>query len=99
MYLQLTNRCNMSCAHCCMNSGPRAHKKDQDMSHEIFLAAANLAIDYGHHITIGGGEPLLHDHFFDFLDEVIQLDFFAQYWFSPFNRNQWQAQKPDVAFD
>lgn len=74
MYIQLTNRCNMSCAHCCMDSGPHAHKKDQDMPPDVFLAAVLLAKKHGDYITIGGGEPLLHDKFFDYLDKVIELD-------------------------
>lgn len=77
MYLQITNRCNMTCEHCCMSSSPRAHKKSEDMSSWIFSQAVELAYNYGDDVTIGGGEPLLHDNFFNFLDKVIEMDFIS----------------------
>lgn len=55
MYLQITTRCNMTCAHCCFS----CTKDGEDMSLETFRAAVGL--DYK--ITLGGGEPTLHRHF------------------------------------
>ena len=55
MYLQLTTRCNMTCAHCCF----ACTKDGEDMSLETFRDA--IKIDGS--ITLGGGEPTLHKHF------------------------------------
>jgi len=63
MYIQITSRCNMKCAHCCGNYTA----KGVDMTRDMFLAAAELAEDHGEYVTIGGGEPTLHPLFWDFI--------------------------------
>lgn len=55
MYLQITDRCNMTCAHCCMD----AQATGQDMSLKTFRAA----LQEGDYITLGGGEPTIHPQF------------------------------------
>lgn len=57
MYIQLTTRCNMTCAHCCMN----ATKEGEDMSFSTF----KKIIDGGHsdYAFLGGGEPTLNKDF------------------------------------
>lgn len=62
MYLRITSRCNMTCAHC----GFSCTARGQDMTRETFLEA--LAIGEGDYsLTIGGGEPTVHPLLFDFL--------------------------------
>lgn len=63
MYLQITTRCNMTCAHCCFS----ADHTGADMSRETLMAALKLANEYGDMLTVGGGEPTVHPHFFDYL--------------------------------
>lgn len=63
MYFQLTTRCTMGCKHCCFD----CTEKGSDMSRKTFIAAANLADEYGQSIEIGGGEPTLHPLFWDFM--------------------------------
>lgn len=63
MYIQITTRCNMTCAHC----GFSCKATGQDMSRETFVAACELAYDMGDTITIGGGEPTIHALFWDFI--------------------------------
>lgn len=62
-YLQITNRCNMTCAHCCF----ACTAKGSDMTRETFQAAIQLAKAHTQHVTIGGGEPTLHPLFKEFL--------------------------------
>ena len=68
MYLRLTSRCNMTCAHCCFSDT----SKGVDMTPEVFYRALNVAVDYGHLVTLGGGEPTVHPLFFQFLDKAIE---------------------------
>lgn len=68
MYFQLTERCNMTCAHCCFAATTRG----PDMSHEVFAAAMALVEARGDYLTLGGGEPTVHKHFFDFLDYALR---------------------------
>lgn len=65
MYLQITTRCNMSCEHCCFDCGPIGI----DMSHDTVLKALGMAEDVGDTsvIAIGGGEPTLHQMFWEIL--------------------------------
>jgi len=63
MYLQLTTRCNMTCAHCCFS----ATNKGIDMDRETFVAALNLVYP-DEYLTLGGGEPTCHKEFFTYLD-------------------------------
>lgn len=67
MYLQITTRCNMTCAHCCMS----AKAAGLDMPREVFSAALETAARYGQHVTLGGGEPTCHKEFFVYLDRAI----------------------------
>ncbi len=60
MYLQITTRCNMHCAHCCMD----ATATGKDMPLDIVRAALGHGEEY---VTIGGGEPTLHPDFYEIL--------------------------------
>lgn len=56
MYIQITERCNMTCEHCCFS----ANGKGSYMTQEVFDKALEIATNHGSDITIGGGEPTLH---------------------------------------
>lgn len=58
MYIQITDHCNMHCAHCAFSCGPR---KKRFMTIETFIAAIDFIGE--DHIDIGGGEPTLHPQF------------------------------------
>jgi len=63
MYIRLTSRCNMTCAHCAFSCTSHG----QDMTRETYKAALKLSTDYGSYITLGGGEPTMHPLFWEFL--------------------------------
>jgi len=63
VYIQITDHCNMSCAHCCYSCGP---KKRAFMNKETFKNALKLAASYGEVISLGGGEPTTHESFWEF---------------------------------
>lgn len=56
MYIQVTDKCNMTCAHCCFS----CTSKGTFMSQEVFDKALEIAKENFMSITIGGGEPTLH---------------------------------------
>lgn len=60
----------MSCAHCCMSC--RKGYKGQHMSQDVLFAALEWGAEYGQIVTLGGGEPLLHPHFYKFLAHCIE---------------------------
>lgn len=67
MYIMLTNRCNMTCAHCGMN----CKKTGKDMSKKVWKASLEIALGYSEHVTLGGGEPTLHPDFKEILFDAI----------------------------
>lgn len=67
MYLQITSRCNMSCAHCCYN----CTAEGKDMSLSTFHKALDICKDIGDTPFIGGGEPTLHPQFEQMLLEAV----------------------------
>jgi organic radical activating enzyme len=70
-YLQITTKCNMTCAHC----GFSCNKNGKHMSRETFLQAIELINNYAcDSIVIGGGEPTLHPDFFQFLKRCLSQD-------------------------
>jgi len=67
IYIQITDRCNMKCAHC----GFDCKLEGTDMSPANFKAALALAKEHESTITIGGGEPTLHPNLKEFMMESI----------------------------
>ena len=64
---EVTNRCNLRCAHCLSNSGPEA-----DTSTDLTLAEAKAVVDQlaaarVFQIHFGGGEPFVYPGFLDLL--------------------------------
>lgn len=72
MYLQITTKCNMKCAHCgfsCTNRG-------KHMPFDIVPDALDFIRKYeDEFMTIGGGEPTLHPDFFKILKRCLTYDF------------------------
>ena len=63
MYIQLTQRCNMSCPHC----GFSCTYKGKDMTMETYRKVLKVAEDSGSYVALGGGEPTIHPMFLDML--------------------------------
>ena len=63
MYLRITNRCNMSCAHCGMN----CTAKGEDMTSRVYKQAIKYASETLESIALGGGEPTLHKRFWEII--------------------------------
>jgi organic radical activating enzyme len=57
LYIQVTTKCNMKCAHCMYACTPG---KGKHMPMDIFRKAVDASAAYDSYIAIGGGEPTLH---------------------------------------
>ena len=55
MYIQITDRCNMTCKHCCYNCTANG----EDMSLETWKAAKEFMEYYHRYVSIGGGGAYL----------------------------------------
>jgi organic radical activating enzyme len=67
VYIQITTKCNMRCAHCCYSCN--GHGRHMDF--HLALDAMRMANEYGEFVTLGGGEPTLHPRFFDILRRAL----------------------------
>ena len=69
--LELTDRCNLACAHCLRVVVPAhsgaARDMDVDLIRRLVLEAKELGIP---HLAITGGESLLHPRFLDVVDAI-----------------------------
>lgn len=69
MYLQITEKCNMTCEHCCFKCTIRKkHGKYETIKDSIYF----ISKYDDNAITIGGGEPTLHPQFFKILKKCIE---------------------------
>jgi len=73
MYIQITDHCNMSCAHCLFSCS--SSKRGTFMHKDTFLRVLKFAEERGMYITLGGGEPTLHPKFWEFLGLALAGDF------------------------
>ena len=76
MYLRLTSRCNMKCAHCAYS----CTSKGQDMSMATLKLALDIAADYGDSLELGGGEPTLHPKFWQIIGIALSKGFEGPPW-------------------
>lgn len=63
MYIQITTKCNMECAHCAFSCTMRGRHMEWD----TFMGAVAFMKQWDDTVSIGGGEPTLHPQFFDIL--------------------------------
>lgn len=69
MYIQITDHCNMTCAHCGYGCSP---EKNNFITVGQFNNAISIASEIkSQFLTIGGGEPTLHPDFWKFFDIAI----------------------------
>jgi len=70
MYIEITQRCNMNCAHCAVD----AKATGEDMTFETFkqtiTACKELECEA---ITLGGGEPTLHPQFMEMVEYGVSV--------------------------
>jgi len=77
MYLQITTKCNMTCAHCCYSCNRKGKHADYSTVIDAIAFCRSMNDEV---ISIGGGEPTLHPRFFDILKRC--LDDFNYVWFA-----------------
>lgn len=106
MYIRITSKCNMRCAHCCFSCRPGS---GEHMPMNVFDQALDIAESYGDSLTLGGGEPTMHPKFFEILKKVKQAYWYDRLSATPFmvinGKNYSRAKKliqhirPDEDFD
>lgn len=71
LWLHITDRCNLACAHCLFSSGPdsvREQSLERLQRHISDAAALGCRL-----FVLTGGEPLLHAGFVTLIDQILQF--------------------------
>ena len=71
LHLHLTNKCNLRCPHCYMNSGVAS--ENELTTDEIKMLCKNFVDMGGYLVSITGGEPLLRDDFFEIIEYISNI--------------------------
>lgn len=73
IYLTITRECNLSCCYCFQGLNNRS-KKSISLINTKIIVQAIAKINKRSKLSVTGGEPFIHDHFFDILDIIEQAN-------------------------
>lgn len=71
IHIEIANACNERCVHCYIPHKYKTDIMDSDLFYRIIEQGRNMNII---HVTLSGGEPLLHKDFINFLKRCRELD-------------------------
>lgn len=72
LHIEITSKCNEKCVHCYIPEDDRVSYIDSDLFYDVIEQCKNMRLL---HLTISGGEPMLHKNFCDFLKKCNEHDF------------------------
>lgn len=72
LHLEITSKCNERCVHCYIPHDNKTKNIEPDLFYDILNQSFDMNIL---HLTLSGGEPLLHKSFCDFLKKCREYDF------------------------
>lgn len=72
LHIEITSKCNERCLHCYIPHENKISNIDSDLFYNILKQCKNMKLL---HLTISGGEPMLHKNFCDFLKKCREYDF------------------------
>jgi MoaA/NifB/PqqE/SkfB family radical SAM enzyme len=67
---QITNECNLACLHCIEESGPGKAFPDELSREEAFRVIDGLISHEVPYVSLSGGEPMVHPHFFEMAERL-----------------------------
>jgi len=71
LHIEITSRCNERCVHCYIPNDNKVSDIDPDLFYNVLKQCKDLRIL---HLTLSGGEPMLHKNFCDFLRKCREFD-------------------------
>jgi len=72
LHIEITSKCNERCLHCYIPHDNKVNHIEPDLFYEILEQCKKMRLL---HLTISGGEPMLHKNFCDFLRRCREYDF------------------------
>jgi radical SAM protein with 4Fe4S-binding SPASM domain len=72
LHIEITSKCNERCLHCYIPHEEKVSSIDSDLFYGILNQCRNMNVV---HLTISGGEPMLHKEFCNFLNKCNEYNF------------------------
>lgn len=72
LHMEITGKCNERCVHCYIPHEDKTNHMPSDLFYSILEQCRQMNVL---HLTISGGEPMLHPKFIDFLQRSNELNF------------------------
>jgi len=72
LHIEITSKCNERCVHCYIPHDNKTSQIEPDLFYNILEQCKNMRLL---HLTISGGEPMLHKNFCDFLKKCNEYNF------------------------
>ncbi|WP_038181649.1 radical SAM/SPASM domain-containing protein [Vibrio rhizosphaerae] len=72
LHIEITSKCNERCVHCYIPHDNKMKNIESDLFYDILNQCYDMNVL---HLTLSGGEPLLHKCFCDFLKKCREYDF------------------------
>ena len=72
LHIEITSKCNERCVHCYIPHDDKVSHIESDLFYDVLKQCKNMRLL---HLTLSGGEPMLHKNFCDFLRKCKEYDF------------------------
>lgn len=72
LHIEITSKCNERCVHCYIPHDNKVSHIEPDLFYDVLKQCKNMRLL---HLTLSGGEPMLHKNFCDFLRKCKEYDF------------------------
>lgn len=72
LHIEITSKCNERCVHCYIPHENKINYIDSDLFYDVLRQCVDMKLL---HLTISGGEPMLHKNFCDFLKKCRENNF------------------------
>jgi len=72
LHIEITSKCNERCIHCYIPHDDKVSNIEPDLFYDVLKQCKNMRLL---HLTLSGGEPMLHKNFCDFLRKCKEYDF------------------------
>lgn len=72
IHIEITSKCNERCVHCYIPHDNKTHDIDSSLFYDILKQCYDMKVL---HLTLSGGEPMLHKNFLKFLEKCREYNF------------------------
>lgn len=72
LHIEITSKCNERCIHCYIPHDSKVSHMESDLFYDVLEQCKNMRLL---HLTLSGGEPMLHKNFIDFLKKCNEYEF------------------------